>query len=81
MVFAAGAPASVKAVSVLVNDAACALLDQLGVSAESRTDAIVASDSSPGSLRETLVDAAARAALLPSRKPPTSIGSGSSWRD
>ena len=68
-----------KAVRVFVNDAAFALLDELTVSAESMmASVIVVSESSSDSLRETLVDAAAHTTPSPSRKPPTSVGAGSS---
>ena len=77
VVFVTGAPASVKAVRVFVNDAACALPDQFGVSAESIiASIIVVSESSSDSLEEALVDAAAHATPSPSRKSPTSVGSG-----
>ena len=75
VVCATGTLARVKAVSVFVSAATCALSEQLGVSMESAMDSIVASVSSPDSLKETLVEAAAHAALQGSAKPPTSVGS------
>ena len=56
-------PARVRAVRVFVRDAVCELLDQLGVSTESMRDSIVVIDSSSVSFRETMVGAAAHAAL------------------
>ena len=73
---------SVKAVRVFVKEAACALSEHFGVSAEPIIASImVVRESSSDSLSENLVDAAAHVIPSPSCRSPTFVGSGSSWSD
>ena len=74
VVFATGIRAKVRAVIVFGRDDVCAPLDQLCVSMESMTDPIVNIDASSVSLKETVVDATAHAALSPSCRPLVSSG-------